>query len=745
LNTEIDNEKKISQNMIKKTSKDIFDMVSKKDAQDMQIDSLQWIIDSKQLELERVNQEIESQKTTQRKLQEECDAHEQRATEQRVMVRACADSLRDARAELQKRNALLVDIRRHADGLTSQLLQLRLEARSLSEAKKNERKSIQTIKEKKAFTEDQIAKYELEIQNIKKEELKIQKEIEKLDELRIESEKIFADHQSELKMRRKEVLSIEKELRAKISEKVELESKLQQIQLSGSLYQKESENIKKDIRTANAKNSDLELQRIKVENEISRVKSKNVQIESRIKQYVNEIKTREANSKEVEKKVQKKDEELKSVDHSIQMCQKSIENLNKMISEIKEKNGGIDASPLEIEIGSLRRSIEQRRAEQRELERTWLRNREALVHNADELRQITQRHQELADKFEIKKREEMRTNKELESNVCKRKLLECQTEKLRNDLERLGTIYHRESEKVARMDEALINVEENFKATFQESQMEIEQCEQRISDIRTLISELVRRNYEADVSIGLWCEKLEILNEVRASVANPEVRRDLAALELQLHNLRVEADELKKKQEIILMSLQRIATYKSENLFSFKREIEDVDKIKSLKAASKANLDFKINEMKRKIEKNLKESRKLEVLIEERNKDIEKQKTKFEQFETNYQQTMSKIAFNESQREQIEAEKLLNRAEVSIFQEKLKKLTELEDNETKRSKILSKEFLETMKKDKESLKGELEDILSFKSAKFMPLIVDRKSNLLVKFTKEYSQTLDVNV
>ena len=42
------------------------------------------------------------------------------------------------------------------------------------------------------------------------------------------------------------------------------------------------------------------------------------------------------------------------------------------------------------------------------------------------------------------------------------------------------------------------------------------------------------------------------------------------------------------------------------NLFGIKREFGDISNVKSQKAVSNANLDFKINELRRKISQNIK-------------------------------------------------------------------------------------------------------------------------------------------
>ena len=52
---------------------------------------------------------------------------------------------------------------------------------------------------------------------------------------------------------------------------------------------------------------------------------------------------------------------------------------------------------------------------------------------------------------------------------------------------------------------------------------------------------------------------METLREIKNSVANPEAREDIQQLNLRLHNLKWSGDEIKRKQEEIVLSLEKLA------------------------------------------------------------------------------------------------------------------------------------------------------------------------------------------
>ena len=118
----------------------------------------------------------------------------------------------------------------------------------------------------------------------------------------------------------------------------------------------------------------------KVENDIARARLEKAYLITNIKQL--EIQSKEYNDQIQEKNqiINRSEQEIKRRVILIEQKQNQIDLMNKKLESLKEKAGGIELGPFELEIVNLQKSITQIGKEIFDLEQTWLKEQNELVH-----------------------------------------------------------------------------------------------------------------------------------------------------------------------------------------------------------------------------------------------------------------------------------------------------------------------------------------------------------------------------
>jgi hypothetical protein len=99
-----------------------------------------------------------------------------------------------------------------------------------------------------------------------------------------------------------------------------------------------------------------------------------------------EIQSKEYNEQILEKNliITRSEQEIKRRVLLIEQKQNQIDLMNKKLESLKEKAGGIELGPLELEVLNLQKSITQTGKDIFDLEQTWLKGQNELVHLTNE-------------------------------------------------------------------------------------------------------------------------------------------------------------------------------------------------------------------------------------------------------------------------------------------------------------------------------------------------------------------------
>ena len=122
----------------------------------------------------------------------------------------------------------------------------------------------------------------------------------------------------------------------------------------------------------------------KVQNDIARARLEKTYLITNIKQL--EAQAKEYNEQIVEKNqiITRSEQEIKRRVILIEQKQNQIDLMNKKLENLREKAGGIELGPLELEVLNLQKSITQIGKEIFDLEQTWLKEQNELVRLTNE-------------------------------------------------------------------------------------------------------------------------------------------------------------------------------------------------------------------------------------------------------------------------------------------------------------------------------------------------------------------------
>jgi chromosome segregation ATPase len=150
-----------------------------------------------------------------------------------------------------------------------------------------------------------------------------------------------------------------------------------------------------------------------VENDIARARLEKTYLMTNIKQL--ETQSKEYNDQILEKNqiITRSEQEIKRRVILIEQKQNQIDLMNKKLENLKEKAGGIELGPFELEILNLQKTIAQVGKDIFDLEQTWLRGQNELVHLTNEKDNLEKETDSMKLKYTILMSRKLRTESKL--------------------------------------------------------------------------------------------------------------------------------------------------------------------------------------------------------------------------------------------------------------------------------------------------------------------------------------------
>ncbi|CAF4316149.1 unnamed protein product, partial [Rotaria sp. Silwood2] len=351
----------------------------------------------------------------------------------------------------------------------------------------------------------------------------------------------------------------------------------------------------------------------KVENDIARARLEKTYLITNIKQL--EIQSKEYNEQILEKNqiITRSEQEIKRRILLIEQKQNQIDLMNKKLENLKEKAGGIELGPLELEILNLQKSITQVGKEIFDLEQAWLKGQNELVHLTNEKDMLEKETDSMKLKHTILMSRKLRTENTINNMETDCTHLKRQIELLRLDLERLNKLIYKESTNKTTLERNNLLSENDFVRELKGAEKDALHMEDQLSEIRQERENLLGNLVEAEKQIMFWERKIQLAKEMKSAVDSETGQGEIRAMKSEIHRMQVRYEQLLRQQEKLIRDMETSVS-RRETILT-RGEVQQ--KLPQNKAIMQSTVQKKITDLQRKIRDTNEQAAVLEQKLEE--------------------------------------------------------------------------------------------------------------------------------
>ncbi|CAF3005727.1 unnamed protein product [Rotaria sp. Silwood2] len=351
----------------------------------------------------------------------------------------------------------------------------------------------------------------------------------------------------------------------------------------------------------------------KVENDIARARLEKTYLITNIKQL--EIQSKEYNEQILEKNqiITRSEQEIKRRILLIEQKQNQIDLMNKKLENLKEKAGGIELGPLELEILNLQKSITQVGKEIFDLEQAWLKGQNELVHLTNEKDMLEKETDSMKLKHTILMSRKLRTENTINNMETDCTHLKRQIELLRLDLERLNKLIYTESTNKTTLERNNLLSENDFVRELKGAEKDALHMEDQLSEIRQERENLLGNLVEAEKQIMFWERKIQLAKEMKSAVDSETGQGEIRAMKSEIHRMQVRYEQLLRQQEKLIRDMETSVS-RRETILT-RGEVQQ--KLPQNKAIMQSTVQKKITDLQRKIRDTNEQAAVLEQKLEE--------------------------------------------------------------------------------------------------------------------------------
>ncbi|NWT74108.1 CCD40 protein, partial [Prunella himalayana] len=353
-----------------------------------------------------------------------------------------------------------------------------------------------------------------------------------------------------------ELLSIRKGIEKGTYANEQLESeiltKLQDQRLSSKVAKHFSQLAEK-LRN---RKSDLELHFYKVENDVAQIILNATNTNSRLTGHQKTL-------CEVDKEIKNMNELITCQENEIAKSRIVSEKkggiiclYNKKLEMLLSQQGGQELGPLEIEINSLNKVIEECNSEEMTLQKYWL-------HEQKELMRLTREREEqissldtLQKQIIIMQQRKLRLENEIQQEIKEQKDVERHMKNMSNDLIKLNTLIKKNNSSVEDLQNGRIVTESEFVQSLKAAEKESMELQERHSKLTEEKERLLNSLIEAEHQILLWEKKYQLAKEMREATDALVEHGEIHDMKTEIRRMQVRYGQLQKQQEMLIRAME---------------------------------------------------------------------------------------------------------------------------------------------------------------------------------------------
>jgi len=610
---------------------------------------------------------------------------------------ATRDQVGEARAEIesieieqkqlyQQWNSSLIGMRRRDEALVSVTEQARKASQNVKELATEldgYKKSILDEEDKNEKQTMLLNRTETDIANTKKiiEQTKLKRQ--ELQQKQASYSRMLAENDAALARTNTEYGVVEAALEnfRLILEKEANEKHALQDTLAEELREKMSHDVA--VEFSEKLTSRLTTKKRETEMEVARQHNKAALDDQKITEYKAKIweseeklKILEAHIEQLTKVINDGENNITRMRAQIERKQTVVDQMNKKLDHLVATCGGEELAPLEMELASLTKSLDQLETEIAEAELYWLKQQHELVKISQQRDKKTKEVKVLTKKVTILQQKKLRVENEIEYDQRELREVERSIGILRNQMDKINILLHRKEATANQLEQDNKLQEVEFVAELRELETEILNKQEQMEDLGMNKKRLQQELIETEKQILLWERKTQLARETIAAVDTEVGQGEIKSMKAEIHRMDLKFKELKKAQERLMREMEysvvRRETIQTRNISN-----------NTAKAPTKGNFQKKMNDVRRGI-------RTLKNDVTQVDLEIVAFREKQSSLSTNLQELQLAISQTESNKNELEeqllrmkSQKQINFQEVVTKQNKSKELQKCIDKKYK--------------------------------------------------------------
>ncbi|XP_028395247.1 coiled-coil domain-containing protein 40-like [Dendronephthya gigantea] len=509
--------------------------------------------------------------------------------------------------------------------------------------------------------------------SLNKQEI-LKTEYSKYSRMLHETEQALNKAKTDITLRESELTALRKQIEREYEEKVRTEESIMEKLRSQMTLDKAAQYSKKVTDKIKKRGTELDNQLAQVENDISRdlMAISNVQTRLRnlgeiLEQLNEEIRKKNETAATIENDIVKKNA-------VIERKQNMVDQFNKKIDVLKNKDGGQQLGPLELQISTLQKQVESSNNEIIELQQFWLRNQSELVKTVQRVGQQSEEIKSLKKQNTILLHKKQRTEGDIQHHLSEMKDIERNIRNMQNEMTKLNTLITNERGLKNNLEQSNILMEDEFIRTLKEAERESVELQSNIDGMKEEKERLLNSLVEAERQIMLWEKKTQLAREARATVDDDYGHGEIKAMKAEIHRMQVRHSQLMKQQEKMIQNMERSVTKRE---FIITRGDAQTKTGKSTN--TKGAYQRKVAELKKKIKQTNNDANECDKDIRSLQENQKEVSTQLEDKQSKVYQLQSTVDEADMNIDRLTDERQRNLADIIAAQKKVKHLTAVKE------------------------------------------------------------------
>ncbi|XP_069511299.1 coiled-coil domain-containing protein 40 isoform X2 [Ambystoma mexicanum] len=377
-------------------------------------------------------------------------------------------------------------------------------------------------------------------------------------------------------------LELEKQILAKIQEKITL-----------SKAAKYSMQL---INRAQGRRAKQEAEIAKIENETAQMALEVTQITARINMLKKTLDDLDKEMQDINQLITHSQNEISKRVLVIERKQAAINLFSKQIEAAVVHFGGKELGPLEIQINTLTKQIEDYSVEIAALRQYWLRLQNELVKLTREREEQEASVEMLKKEVTIHEQKKLRTENEIQQERTEQKDIEHHMKSLANDMVKLNTLLNKNISVKEQLQQDNLLMESDFMRALREAEKESIQMQEKLGSLQEEKERILTSLVEAEHQIMLWEKKIQLAKEMRYAVDSEAGQGEIRAMRGEVHRMQVRYGQLLKQQEKMIRDMEAVVARRETIVIRAKNQ-EKKDK----KQVTASNFQIKLQELRKKI------------------------------------------------------------------------------------------------------------------------------------------------